>query len=730
MKHILYLFFFLNLTNTFSQTTAESEDVIYSDLEKAKDLKRILDFNEALNLCNKALSLADEIDSDEYEAKTYQLIGEIYLENKQYEEALRELKKAYRIQQSKGYLEDFAKTQNTLGLVHTELKQYAQAENYFDSASKIYKRLQINSSNTTIIKNKGKLYLKKKSYWKANKTFKQAYSLADKFQLEATKAEILLYNSKALNGLKQSKNAIDNCQKAIAIGEANGLNFVVDEGYRTISQIYESNHNYKKAYENIMLHNTLRDSIYDINKQRLTAEEAAKLNFADQDRLLEQKELIIQQNTEQIELNKIMTALGIALLLLFLTFLMFLYFSNQKRKKANSLLQNTNEQLIKAKEEAELATKAKANFLSTITHELRTPLFTVTGLTDLLLEENPTPAQEGHLKSLRFSGDYLLNFINDILDVNKIEANKIELESIPFNIKSHTKKVLYALNKLAKDNGTELHFDFDKTIPKIVMGDSLRLSQILFNLVNNAIKFTKKGDVTLRITNQDTTTLNTTLLFEIIDTGIGISYQNQESIFESFSQGSVQINRKYGGTGLGLTIVKNLLDLMKSEIKLKSIPEKGATFYFELTLEIAQSELEVNDKTTSISEAEMLKLVGKQILLVEDVKINQLITQKTLEKKQIKCITADNGEDAVKYAKQNNFDLILMDLHMPGISGIEATKQIREFNKNVPIIALTALTIEEEELEDFNNAGFDDTLPKPFKNEVFFQKIYSLIFKL
>jgi len=717
------------ITHAFSQTDKEIEDLIYSHLEHAKDLKRIPDFNEALSFCNKALALADDIDNKQYEAKTYQLIGEIYLENKQYKEALKVLNKAFRIQQSNKYLEDLAKTQNVLGLVHTDLGNFAQAENFFKAASLLYKKLQLNSSNTAVIKNKGKLYLKKKLYRKANKTFSQAYKLANKFKLEATKAEILLYNSQALSKLKQMDKAIKECQKAIAIGEVNGYNGVVAQGYRTISQIYKNNGDYKKAYDNIILHDRFRDSIYDITKQRLTAEEAAKLNFADQDRLLEQKELIIQQNTEQIELNKIMTALGIALLLLFLTFLLFLYVANQKRKKANLLLQETNDELLVAKEAAEQATKAKANFLSTITHELRTPLFTVTGLADLLLEENPTPAQETHLKSLRFSGDYLLNFINDILDVNKIEANKIELEKIPFDIKEHTQKVLYALNKLAKDNGTELVFDFQDDIPKQVKGDPLRLSQILFNLVNNAIKFTKNGTVILRVTKLNATLVNANLLFEVIDTGIGMSYEQQEVIFESFSQGSVQINRKYGGTGLGLTIVKNLLALMNSEIKLKSVPNEGSTFYFQINFDIATNDLENIKEKTAIGPNELQKLVGKNILLVEDVKINQLITQKTLEKKNINCVTADNGEQAVILAKQNNFDLILMDLHMPGISGIEATKQIREFNKEIPIIALTALTIEEEELEDFNNAGFDDTLPKPFKTDVFFQKIYELIYK-
>ncbi len=726
-KVLFVLLFFSMSSNSFSQIieSNEEENIIYNHLEKAKDLERRLDFDEALVFCNQALTLSKEIGSKEYEAKSYQLTGNVYLQSKQYQKALIELQNAYRIQKNNELLKDLAKTQNILGLTHTELKNFSQAENYFESALLLYKKLQLNSSKTSVFKNKGKLYLKKKAYKEANKAFIEAYKLADKFALEATKAEILLNNAKALNHLNEPEKAISVVKKAMRIGESNSFNWVIIEGYRTISEIYESDKQYKKAYENIQLHNAFRNSIYTINKERLTAEESAKLNFADQDRLLEQQQLIIQKNKEQFKQNKTIIALAVATSILFLLFLGFLYFSNHKRKKANKLLSTTNEQLINAKEEAELATKAKASFLSTITHELRTPLYSVTGLTDLLLEESPTPAQEGYLKSLRFSGDYLLNFINDILDVNKIEANKIELENIPFNLKTHTKKVLNTLSKLALDNETELKFIFNDDVPKTVIGDSLRLSQILINLISNAIKFTEKGEVTLKISNKRTLVHHTTLLFEVIDTGIGISYEKQKTIFERFSQGSVQINRKYGGTGLGLTIVKNLLKLMDSKIKLKSIPKHGATFYFEIIFEITQEN--IVESKVALSENEINKLAGKTILLVEDVKINQLITKKTIERKNIICITANNGEEAVIKAKTQKIDLILMDLHLPGISGIAATKQIRSFNPKIPIIALTALTIGDQEREEFNSAGFNGILSKPFKNELFFEKIYTLI---
>lgn len=727
---LFFFFFFIFLFNTQAQSVNETKDQIYTHLERARDLKGILDYKEALIHCNEALDLAVKIKDKENEAITYRIIGSILMLDNDLDGALLKLNQASRIQSNNKYLEGLAQTRNDQGLAHTELGNYTQALNYFNDGLRIYRSLQLFSHGTDILKNKGKLYLRKGDFTKAHQTFEQAHKDAKKFARESTKAEILLYDSQALNGLNKKEEAINSCQQAINLGKANKYPWIITEGYKTLSTIHEDNNETKKAIEYLRTFNRIRDSIYNVRSDRLTQEEIAKLNFADQDRRIEQQNLIIQQNEEKLRQNKIMTFLGLAFLILFFSFIIFLYNNNQKRKKANLLLQNTNQQLVVAKEEAEKATKAKANFLSTITHELRTPLYTVTGLTDLLLEEDPTEAQKNYLKSLRFSGDYLLNFINDILDVNKIEAQKIELERIPFNIKNLAKEVLFTLNKAAKDNKTKLELNFDEDIPNYILGDSLRISQILINLVSNAIKFTKNGIVSLNIKKHTIFNNNITLLFEVKDNGIGISYDKQEEIFESFSQGSVQINRKYGGTGLGLTIVKNLIELMGSKITLTSQPNKGTTFFFELSFPIADTKKIDNTKTDDVIQDELLSVLkNKNILLVDDVKVNQLITKKTLLKKDINCTTADNGETAVEKAKNQNFDLILMDIHMPGIGGEEATRQIRDFDKTTPIIALTAITIEKEDLARFNKAGFNDILSKPFKSETFFKKIYQQLTK-
>jgi CheY-like chemotaxis protein len=370
---------------------------------------------------------------------------------------------------------------------------------------------------------------------------------------------------------------------------------------------------------------------------------------------------------------------------------------------------------------AEKASLAKAQFLSTITHELRTPLYAVTGLTHLLLEESPTENQKEHLNSLKFSGEYLLSLINNILDLNKLEARKVEILETSFNLEKRISDVLIALKNSADDKNTKLHFNFDQEIPKKLKGDPLKISQILINLIGNSIKFTENGDIWINVSRVNQVGQQLFLHFEIKDNGEGISKEKQSAIFENFTQGSLQINRKFGGTGLGLSIVKNLLNLMNSEIHLDSELGKGSSFSFDLKFEAFET---AGAKGPGLVTAALSNdtMHNKKILIVEDNKINQMITRKILEKHQVICDVADNGTIAIEKVKNNHFDLILMDIHMPGISGIEATIEIRKFDDQIPIVALTAVTLDEN-LDEFYLNGFTDIIPKPYKTEEFFHKI-------
>lgn len=391
------------------------------------------------------------------------------------------------------------------------------------------------------------------------------------------------------------------------------------------------------------------------------------------------------------------------------------------------MLHKKNDELIVAKEKAELASKTKANFLSTVTHELRTPLYAVTGLTNMLLDEKPKEHQIPHLKSLKFSGDYLLTFINDILQINKIEANKVELDPEQFNLKHKLENVISALSNSAKDNDTKLHFDYEDGLPEIFIGDQLKISQILINLLGNAIKFTKDGDIWVRAYKIDKKDKLYSLRFEIEDNGIGITKEKQDQMFESFSQGSVQINRKYGGTGLGLSIVKGLIEILKGKIYLKSELGKGTSFFFEIPLEYTDDVIAPKvEETKKSNKMKDLDLSNVKILIVEDNKINQMITKKILNKMDLYCDIVDNGEAAVEQVKDTAYDVVLMDIHMPGISGLEATKIIRTFDKELTIFALTAVTLEDK-MQEFGEAGFDDIISKPFKQEDFEKKLFAAL---
>ncbi len=438
---------------------------------------------------------------------------------------------------------------------------------------------------------------------------------------------------------------------------------------------------------------------------------------------------LAKQNAEQersLKVNKLTTILSVALITILSLLTLSLYKNNNLRARANDLLQKKNDELTIAKENAEKASLAKAQFLSTITHELRTPLYAVTGLTHLLLEESPTENQKEHLNSLKFSGEYLLSLINNILDLNKLEAKKVEVLETSFNLEKRISDVLIALKNSADNKNTKFHLEFDKGIPKKLKGDPLKISQILINLIGNSIKFTENGDIWIRVNKTKQQDQFVYLHFEIEDNGEGISKEKQSSIFENFTQGSTQINRKFGGTGLGLSIVKNLLNLMNSDVHLTSELGKGSSFTFDLKFEAFESPFAtdniVEDSTKPSVPLSNDIMHNKKILIVEDNKINQMITRKILEKHQVICDVADNGTIAIEKVKNNPFDLILMDIHMPGISGIEATVEIRKFDNQIPIVALTAVTLDEN-LDEFYLNGFTDIIPKPYKTEEFFSKI-------
>jgi signal transduction histidine kinase len=385
-------------------------------------------------------------------------------------------------------------------------------------------------------------------------------------------------------------------------------------------------------------------------------------------------------------------------------------------------LKRTTEELIKAKIAAEAAAEAKAIFLANMSHELRTPMNGIIGMVDILKKTKLTPAQREYLNIIESSGESLLTIINDILDLSKIESGHMELENIPFSLTEELHSVMNIMQIIADKKKLPLRLRIGPYVPEYVSGDPVRLKQIIINLVNNAIKFTEEGSVTLFVEKKGAEDGRVQLLFKVTDTGIGISPEGQKKLFRSFSQVDKSTTRKYGGTGLGLTISKNLTHMMGGEIGVESVEGVGSTFWFYVFLELSDKESyekqhQEEEQSKNGKKRVQIKL---KILLAEDNKINQKVAMINLNNMGHEVDIANNGKEAVEKFRQGDYDLIFMDVHMPEMDGVEACQKIREIeNKNgsikkIPIIAMTANTSDEER-KKYLEAGMDDYIGKPFK---------------
>jgi len=620
-----------------------------------------------------------------------------------------------------------AEAKTLYGLILTRTKSYSDSERYLKEADLIFTKNNLEPERANVLLGLGLLESEKGNATIALNYLDAAIPIFVANDKKYNEAQAYLNKAKTLLMLEEpnAKSSRETIDKAIAISEANGYTRLKIETHSIEGQLALLANKPVEASLSFEKYHAQKDSIHTIYMDAISTGMEFE-SIQEQNNIITAQQSKLDKQQKSIDFTKMTTGLSIALIVILSLLTLSLYKNNNLRAKANELLQDKNNELQLAKEKAEKASLAKAQFLSTITHELRTPLYAVTGLTHLLLEEDPKPNQKELLNSLKFSGDYLLSLINNILDLNKLEANKVEVEKTTFNLKKRINDVLIALKKSADDRKNNLLFEFDDAIPRKLISDPLKLSQILINIIGNSIKFTQNGAVTVRVQLLSKTDNKTMLHFEIEDNGVGISKEKQKSIFETFSQGSLQINRKFGGTGLGLSIVKNLLEIMNSKIKLESQLGQGSKFSFNINFDVPKESKEDLSPNNRMSDVDYATLENKSILVVEDNKINQMITKKILEKNKMKCMVADNGMDAIKMVKANNFDVILMDIHMPGISGIEATQKIREFNAELPIIALTAVTIDEN-LDDFYRAGFNEIIPKPFKTDEFFEKIYSTI---
>ncbi|APY12059.1 hypothetical protein BWZ22_12835 [Seonamhaeicola sp. S2-3] len=496
--------------------------------------------------------------------------------------------------------------------------------------------------------------------------------------------------------------------------------------YDKLAEAYAKSGKNEEAYLALLEHNKYNNKF--INDKRISYEAITKSKFLIEDyknnvQLAEKEKALLVQKADKIQSTNFVITMVLILLAITVILLIRAY---RAKRKLNKVLGEQNNILEYAKNEAIKSSELKSNFISNVTHELRTPLYGVVGITSLLLKNNNLSASDNKmLESLKYSGDYLLNLINEVLQFGKIESKKLELKNVTINLRELIKNNVNSFNYKLQETNNKIVTTIDDNVPKYIKCDGVRLSQVLINLIGNSIKFTESSYIYVRVKTLNLSNDSVRLHFEIQDEGKGIPKDKFNTIFEEFQQLDEESNTNYKGTGLGLSITKKIIELFGSEIVLQSEVGVGTTISFDLNLEIDNEKKSEEDAEEVVGKLVNLKQKHK-ILIAEDNKINQIVTKNLLIKQNYVCKVVENGLEAIKVIENENFDLILMDINMPIMNGVEATKIIREKDDNIPVIALTAADIDYVK-ENYNNIGFTGILTKPFDNNELFQMIQASI---
>ncbi|RZJ33776.1 MAG: response regulator [Flavobacterium sp.] len=694
--------------------------------DKAELLYNQLNFKESMLTAREALKHSIYLKNSYLIARSYNIIGCNFDELSENDKAISNYKTAlvYATRSKNDSLQSVLN--NNLGSMYCfEKKQYDVGIKFFQKALK-YGETQKDSARLVLTHlNITWAYFDVgdfKSGLPHLKFINSFYSTYPDNSLEAIRAMLNGMYHARIHDNELAKQFFD---QAITLAKLTRQDQDLMYAYQEYSRFLLAKGDYKSAYEYLDRYDNTREDIYDNEKLAKADIEGVNVQLDEYKRALEKIETERKMQALRLKKSRVVAGLFIVGVVILLGLLYALYKNFNLKKKMNLELTVANEELKTAKEKAEEASQLKSQFVSTISHELRTPLYGVVGITNMILDEHKELAGSTHLNSLKFSAKYLLSLVNDILQINKIEENRLVLETMTFNVSDEINTIMNSLQFIAARNNNSLVAEIDTDIPEFVIGDKLRLSQIFMNLVSNALKFTKNGEVVIAAELDRVEEKMHFIKFSIRDNGIGIAKADQSKIFEKF----VQIERKnddYQGTGLGLSIVKRLIALFKSEIHLESNENEGTCFTFTIGFEVDP------DKSAEIIQNIEVHLTSGQIfsvLVVEDNKINQMVTKKIIENNNFTCSVVDDGYAAIELLRAKSFDIVLMDINMPGINGFETTRKIRELGLDVPIVALTAFG-KEEIAEEAISSGMNDVIIKPFEPLTLFRVINNQVNKV
>ena len=720
---------FLGAIAVFEKSIIYLENRDDQELSKAKNnlglaLHRIGRSDKALERLFEALTISEKAKLEREQSFVLNNIGMVYSDLTRYDTALEYYFKSLSIKRKINDKLSEAQTLNNIALVYEGREEFELALDYYFQSNKICESLNDPYGLALTHSNIGGVYGQMKEFSKAIEFYNKAIPV----QIELHNDWGLAFSYKGMaNVHKMMKNysvSLEYAKKSLELAKKLKATILLRDIYGTLTEIYKSKSDYKSALESYELHKSFEDSLSNEQVQAQITRLATEYEYDKKILAKDQENLAKEMEQKQVLKNR--TYQLNILIGAFIGMIAFVIFILVNRKK-----------IQRSKEMADAASLAKSEFLTNMSHEIRTPLNAVIGFSDLLIRTPLDENQKQYAQTVHQSANSLLDIINDVLDFSKIESGKMELDLARTDLLELKKQIQTIVSYSAYQKGLELNFNIEGEVPRYVQSDSVRLRQILVNLMSNAIKFTSRGSVTLKIELLQQLDQKITLRFSVIDTGIGIEPSKQKKIFDAFSQADTSTTREYGGTGLGLTISNKLLGLMGTSMKVESELNRGSIFYFDIKLNRFGSETVLADdwsttkKASAINEpiaavAHDLFKSSVTFLIAEDNPVNMLLAKTLLRDlyPEANIYGAASGNEALDLYRQHKPDIIFMDVQMPQKNGYETTRELRqiETERKCVVIALTAGTVEGEK-ERCLLAGMDDYISKPIMRASFTESV-------